>query len=71
MELDKRILDIALRGVNDLEMNLKGSFKIDDLNGSEITRLVSTYLSNYSWEQEKNGNLYNLIVSKLKMNQRR
>lgn len=71
MELDKKILESVLKGINELEGNPKGSFEIENLNNKEAIHLISTYVSNYAWDSKKENNTYTLIVTKHRMNQQR
>ncbi|MDD5012393.1 MAG: hypothetical protein PHQ66_01980 [Candidatus Nanoarchaeia archaeon] len=67
MELEQRILEEALKGVNELEENTESTFKIDNLNNHEAACLVAIYLSNYDWKLEYGT----LVVSKSKINQKK
>ncbi len=71
-ELDNEILKTILKGLNELEGNIKKSFPIKNLTLNELTFLRIRFLSNYhiNIKMGNTPSAYELEISKMLINQR-
>lgn len=72
MEFEQGTLESMLKGLNELEGNLKKSFEVKGLSVGEASFLHACYLFNYFVVMDREEeNKYTLTISKLEINKRK